>query len=109
MAMEFSQKILTALDKLDRVFQRHDQPGSNPSALSQIRTLCIDMKGHHDYITEKAGQITRLAGIYYSARQYLKHRGGHESLMADMSYQLPSVIRSQVHYLVSLSSNPENN
>jgi hypothetical protein len=104
MAMEISQKILATLDKLDGVFRRHDQPGSNSSALSQVRSICIDLKGHHGYITEKAGRISQLAAIYYSDRQYLKHPGGHESLLAEMSFQLPNVIRSQVHYLDSIST-----
>ncbi|PWK31772.1 hypothetical protein [Pseudomonas sp. OV226] len=107
MAMDFSQKIFTTLDKLDSVFQRHNQPGINQSALNQVRSLCIDMKGHDDYITDKASRITRLAIIYYSARKYLKHSGGHESLMTEMGYQLPNVIRSQVFHLISLSTHPK--
>lgn len=107
MAMEISLKILTALDKLEQVFKRHDEPGSNSSALSQVRSLCIDMKGHHSYITEKASRISSLAGIYYSPCQYLKHPGGHEMLMVEMSYQLPNVIRSQISYLESLPQKPE--
>lgn len=99
MAMEISQKILATLDKLDGVFRRHDQPGSNSSALGQVRSICIDLKGHHGYITEKASRISQLAAIYYSDRQHLKYPGGHESLMAEMNFQLPNVIRSQVHHL----------
>lgn len=107
MAMQISLKILAVLDKLEQVFKRHDGPGSNASALSQVRSLCIELKGHHAYITEKAGRISTLAGIYYSPRQYLKHPGGHEMLMAEMSYQLPNVIRSQISYLESLPQKPE--
>ncbi|MGU2451370.1 hypothetical protein ACSESA_25985 [Pseudomonas aeruginosa] len=108
MVMEISRKILATLDKLEDVFRQHDQPGSNRSALGQVRSLCIDLKGHHDYITEKAGRISQLAAIYYSDRQYLKHPGGHGLLRAEMSYQLPSVIRSHVHYLDSISTEYPN-
>ncbi|WP_085710865.1 MULTISPECIES: hypothetical protein [unclassified Pseudomonas] len=104
MAKETSQKILAALEKLDGVLSRHDQPGSNSSALTQVRSICIDLKAHHSYIAEKAGRISQLAGIYYSERQHLKYPGGHESLMAEMSYQLPGVIRSQLAHLERLSS-----
>ena len=102
MAMEISQKIRATLDKLEGVLSRHDQPGSNSSALNQVRSACIDLKGHHPYITEKASRIAQLAGIYYSERQYLKYPGGHESLMAEMNFQLPNVIRSQLTHLEGL-------
>ena len=104
MAMEISQKILATLDKLEGVLSRHDQPGSNSSALNQVRSICIDLKGHHAYITEKASRISQLAGIYYSDRQHLKYPGGHESLMAEMNFQLPNVIRSQLAHLKRLTA-----
>jgi hypothetical protein len=108
MAKETSQKIRAALEKLDGVLSRYNQPGSNSSALSQVRPICIDLKGHHSYITEKAGRISQLAGIYYSERQHLKYPGGHESLMTEMSYGLPSVIRSQLDHLERLASDDED-
>lgn len=104
MAMEISQKILSTLKELEAVLRRHDQPGVNQSALRQVKALCVELKGHHGYITEKAGRIMSLADIYYSDRRYLKHPGGHEALMTEMSYQLPNVIRSQVEHLDSLQS-----
>ncbi|PTU03935.1 hypothetical protein DBR45_04450 [Pseudomonas sp. HMWF031] len=107
MAMEISLKIHAVLDKLEMVFKRNDEPGSNPSALNQVRSLCIDIKGHHSYITDKASRISTLAGIYYSPRQYLKHPGGHGLLMAEMSFQLLNAIRSQVDYLDSLPQNQQ--
>lgn len=108
MAMEISQKILATLNKLEGVLSRHDQPGSNSSALKQVRSTCIDLKGHHPYITEKASRISQLAGIYYSDRQYLKYPGGHEALMAEMSFQLPNVIRSQLAHLKGLTTDSED-
>ena len=107
MAMEISQKILSALDQLETVLKRHDQPGENPSALRQVQSLCIGIKGHHDYIGEKAGRIMNLASIYYSDRKHLTHPGGDKALMTEMSYQLPNAIRSQVSYLESLPQNQQ--
>lgn len=107
MAMEISLKLLADLDKLEAVLKRHNDPGPNPSALSQVRSLCIGLKGRHAYITEKAGRIMNLADIYYSPRKYLKHPGGAASLMTEMSYQLPNAIRSQIDYLESLPENQQ--
>ncbi|MNJ50835.1 hypothetical protein D3C77_461230 [compost metagenome] len=108
MAMEISQKILSTLNELEAVLRRHDEPGVNQSALRQVRSLCIGLKGHHAYITEKAGRIMSLADTYYSARRYLKYPGGPGALMAEMSFQLPNAIRGQVDYLDSLPMNQQD-
>lgn len=108
MAMDISLRTLADLDKLDAVFRRHNEPGENTSALNQVRALCIGIHGHHAYITEKAVHIMDLADIYYSERKYLKHSGGPGSLMAQMSYQLPNAIRSQLSYLESLPENQQS-
>ena len=98
MDIENTQRLREALKKLEEAFRRYNVPGKDQSALRAIQQICIELKGENDYITEKASRIATLAGIYYSAR-YERHPGGESELMSEMSYHLPSVIRSQIGHL----------
>lgn len=98
MDMENTQRLREILKKLDDTFRRYNLPGKDLKALRAVQQICIDLKGENGYISEKAGRIAIVAGIYYSSG-YLKHPGGESALMSEMSFQLPNAIRSQISHL----------
>ncbi|MFJ4256532.1 hypothetical protein ACIP01_06185 [Pseudomonas monteilii] len=101
MDMNGTQPLRETLKKLDDTFRRYNLPGKDPTALRAVQQLCIDLKGEDGYISEKAGRIATVAGIYYSSG-YLRHPGGESDLMSEMSFQLPNAIRSQISHLERL-------
>ncbi|EKT4569582.1 hypothetical protein QEM43_005343 [Pseudomonas putida] len=98
MDMNGTQRLRETLKKLDDTFRRYNLPGKDLTALRAVQQLCIDLKGEDGYISEKAGRIATVAGIYYSSG-YLRHPGGESDLMSEMSFQLPNAIRSQISHL----------
>lgn len=101
MDMNGTQRLRETLKKLDDTFRRYNLPGKDLTALRAVQQLCIDLKGEDGYISEKAGRIATVAGIYYSSG-YLRHPGGESDLMSEMSFQLPNAIRSQISHLERL-------
>lgn len=105
--MDDLQRILQNLGEIEALLRKHDYPGANPSALSRIEFLVSQMRGADTYISEKAGQIAALAGMYYSARRHMKYPGGADRLHTDMLYDLPSRIRGQASHLERLRARSE--
>ncbi len=103
MDMGNTHRLREILKKLDDTFRRYNSPGKDHTALRAVQQLCIDLKGEDSYISEKAGRIAKVAGVYYSSG-YLRHPGGESALMSEMSFQLPNSIRSQISHLERLQS-----
>lgn len=103
MDMENTQRLRETLKRLEGFFRRYNVPGKDLKALRAVQQICIDLKGEDGYISEKAGRIAIVAGIYYSSG-YLRHPGGESALMSEMSFQLPNAIRSQITHLERLQS-----
>lgn len=102
--MDDLQRILLHLDEIETVLKKNKYPGASSAALARIEFLVSQMRGVDSYISQKAGQLKELAGMFYSARRHLKYPGGADRLHADTLYDLPSRIRDQVEHLTRLRS-----
>ena len=96
------QQILKDLGEVQAVLNSNNYPGENPSALAKIQFLTARLKGTDAYISEKAGRLASQAGLFYSARKHLKYPGGSDRLYAELTFDLPGRIQSQVETLARL-------
>lgn len=96
------------LKQIEEVLRKHSDPGVNSIALSSIQRLCGNLRNGDSYIYEKAGQLSHLASIFYSARKHLKYQGGAERLYAEISYDLPGRISGQIDHLRRLRAQRSN-
>lgn len=63
--MDYLERVISSLEELESVLQRNSHPGTNEAALSRVQALCSNMRGEDTYISEKAGQLRELAGMFY--------------------------------------------
>jgi hypothetical protein len=105
--MDNLNQVLQHLDELEALLKQHDAPGANASAMTRIDYLTARLRGVDAYISEKAGQLKELAGMYYSARRHLKYPGGSASLYSAIRYDLPGRIRDQAEYIARSKKEPE--
>ena len=103
--MDDLNQVLRTLDELTAHLKRNDRPGANQTALSRTRLLAAQLSGYDPYISEKAGLIADLANVFYSEVGHRKYPGGADSLLVEMSYDLPNRITQQVGRLQRLIAN----
>jgi hypothetical protein len=96
--MDHLEEILKAADELE-AFITGQPPTANPGALARVRMLCIRMKGHDNYINEKAGNIESRAAQYFSARKHANYQGGPFALRDEITGRLLNSVRQQVEVL----------
>ena len=105
--MDDLQRVLQHLDELEAVLKQHNYPVANTGAMARIDNLVTRMRGVDSYISQKAGQLKELAGMFYSARRHLKYPGGSETLYAAILHDLPSRIRGQAEHIARLRQGTE--
>ncbi|MCA7883211.1 hypothetical protein LGM58_08430 [Burkholderia contaminans] len=88
-----SAEIRKIADDIEQVLREHDLATPDSSAIGALQLHASRLRAHCNYCGEKAGKITTLASMFYSARKHQSHREGSDGVWSDMHTNL-ELIRS---------------
>ncbi len=82
--MKTSEQIRRIADEMESELKAHEMPDANPQLIGRLRFLRSPLGALDTYASEKAGDLTAKAEIFYSARKHWDYPGGTALLRAQM-------------------------
>jgi hypothetical protein len=95
--MTNSNDMRKIIDEIEGIIKSNNVPEPKPFIVQRISFLVSYLIPFDSYVAEKAGEISDLAKIYYSARKHKKYRGGAEEIYRRIVHDLLNRIRQRLN------------
>lgn len=95
------ERIVSQIDAIEEEFKRNAHPVENPAVLKRLRFQLRQISSLDNYIGEKAGEISELMGIFFSARRHATYPGGPDEVYSRIVHDLFGRIRQRAKNIFS--------
>ena len=89
-------RLFKLIDEFKEKFETNSAAMENPALLRGLKFQLSEISSYDHYIAEKAGEISSLLDIFFSARKHKRYPGGASAVYSRIVHDLLGSIRQRV-------------